>query len=84
MARRPRHPDKAIEVAIAELVALGWRYEASGKSAHAWGKLRCPQHDATGCTLYVWSTPRVPEHHARDIRRAGRKCGHMDQGGGDG
>ncbi len=84
MARRPRHPDKAIEAAIAELEAAGWRYAPTGKSAHAWGKLCCRQHDPSGCTIYVWSTPRVPERHARDIRRAGRKCGHADQGGDNG
>ena len=39
---RPRHPNKAIEAALAELERLGWRVEKSkGRSAHAWGFARC-------------------------------------------
>lgn len=83
MARRPRHPNKEIEAALAELEAQGWACEPTGKSAHSWGKLLCPQHDATGCTIYIWSTPKVPEHHARHIRQLGKKCGHAKSGGDD-
>jgi hypothetical protein len=76
LAQRPRHPDPDIEAAVAVLEALGWRWKAPGRSAHAWGRMLCPWHDRTGCRISVWSTPRDPARHARQIRRAGKRCGH--------
>lgn len=47
MAGRPRHPKKEIEAAVAQLEALGWTWKEPGKSAHAWGRMLCPQNDRT-------------------------------------
>lgn len=76
MSKRPKHPTKEIEAAIYQLESLGWSYQATGKSSHAWGRMLCPQHDATGCQVSVWSTPKVPEHHANHLIRHGNKCAH--------
>lgn len=80
MARR-RHPDKTIEAALAELEQLGWRVETSkGRSAHAWGYVRCPANakglcrNGVFCQNQVWSTPRNPTGHARDLLRKARGC----------
>jgi hypothetical protein len=73
---RPRHPDKDIEAAVAELEALGWAFKAAGRSAHCWGRLRCPHHDRSGCQVSVWSTPRSPGNHAAALRRAASRCEH--------
>ena len=81
MSERPRHPNKEIEEAVSHLESLGWTYRKPGKSAHAWGRMLCPQNDSTGCQISVWSTPRVAEHHARHLRVQGRKCAHGEQGG---
>lgn len=80
MARRPRHPSKDIEAAIAELEAAGWRWAPLGKSAHGWGKMLCPQHDMSDCIIFVYSTPRSAHNHAQAIRKKAEKCGHL---GGD-
>lgn len=72
VARR-RHPSKVIEEAVRYAESSGWSYRIAGKSAHAWGFIRCPG----GCPQFaVWSTPRVPEHHAQAICRAVDRCPH--------
>jgi hypothetical protein len=78
---RPRHPDKTIEAALAELEGLGWFVEKSkGRSAHAWGYVLCPENakdkcrNGVFCRNQVWSTPRNPTGHARDLVRKAHGC----------
>lgn len=77
MTRRPRHPNKEIEAAVAEIVESGWVWAALGKSAHGWGKLMCPLHDKGGCIIFVYSTPKNAANHAHQIRKKAQKCGHI-------
>lgn len=76
---RPRHPNKDIEEAIQYAEANGWRYQASGKSSHAWGRLLCPESSREGCQFSVWSTPRNTTNHARQIRRHVDNCLHEEE-----
>lgn len=78
---RSRHPNKAIEAALAELESLGWRVEKSkGRSAHAWGFVRCPMNakdkcrNGVFCQNQIWSTPGNPTGHARDLVRKAHGC----------
>jgi hypothetical protein len=71
---RARHPNKAIEAAIAEAESRGWRVQVGG--SHAWGFLYCPETSRTGCRVPVFSTPRNPESHAQGIRRKLARCAH--------
>lgn len=73
---RPRHPNKEIEAAVAHLESLGWTWKKPGTSAHAWGRLLCPQHDRNGCQVSVWSTPRNPVAHAQSLIRSAKRCNH--------
>lgn len=73
---RPRHAKQEIEDAIQYAERHGWRYQASGKSSHAWGRLLCPESSRAGCHMSVWSTPRNPMNHARQIRRLVDACQH--------
>jgi hypothetical protein len=61
---RARHPNKAIEAAIAEAESQGWLVVVGG--SHAWGILYCPERGRDGHRFSVYSTPRVPEAHAKD------------------
>lgn len=87
MARRPRHPSKEIEAAVAFAEAEGWTWiKAKG---HAWGRLRCPFNDPACrcgefCQQSVWSTPRDPDSHARAIRRIVEGCLRLQTGGKEG
>lgn len=74
---RSAHPNKEIEAAVKFAESVGWRFQATGKSAHAWGKLLCPLTDRSGCRVFIWSTPRSPENHAKEIRRIVGKCPHQ-------
>ncbi|HLB56489.1 MAG TPA: hypothetical protein VJK30_04090 [Coxiellaceae bacterium] len=76
MRRRKRHPNKEIETAIVFAESRGWRYQKTGKSAHAWCRLLCVLRDREGCALSVWSTPRNPEMHAKQIIRCVKHCPH--------
>ena len=40
--KRSKHPNKEIERAVKYAESKGWRYQQSGNSAHAWGRLLCP------------------------------------------
>lgn len=71
-----KHPNKEIQKAIAYAVDKNWRLENTGKSAHAWGRLKCPEASRAGCIISIWSTPRVAEYHAKQIIRAVDKCPH--------
>mgnify|MGYP003146763537 CR=1 FL=1 len=81
--RRPKHPNKHIERAVAYAEAHGWRFVPAGKSAHIWGRLFCAFADRDGCRFSVNSTPRVPEDHAERIRRIVATCPHRNEGGED-
>ncbi|MGQ0616240.1 MAG: hypothetical protein ACT4PW_04505 [Acidimicrobiia bacterium] len=69
-----RHPNKEIEAALDYARSYGWEViKSTGRSAHAWGVMRCPG-DCPQVSIY--STPRVPENHARALRRAVDRCSH--------
>tara|TARA_R110002126_G_scaffold123850_1_gene265730 strand:- start:3183 stop:3428 length:246 start_codon:yes stop_codon:yes gene_type:complete len=74
---RPKHPNKTIEQAIKYAESKGWRYQPSGQSAHAWGRLLCSFKDREGHAMSVWSTPKSPENHARQIKRNVDACEHQ-------
>lgn len=82
--RRPKHPNKDVEAALAHAEAHGWRIERA--RGHAWGRLYCPWNDdecrcGEFCIASVWSTPRNPINHARQIRRVVDGCtGDSDSG----
>ena len=69
---RSRHPNKAIEKALAYAESLGWRCDDSG--SHCWGKLYCPGGPDCCRVLFINSTPRDPEKHVRQIRRTVERC----------
>jgi len=84
MGRRKRHKDKDVQAAIDYALAAGWRLVPAGKSAHAFGKLRCPHNDdacrnGLFCSNAIWGTPRNPAGHARAIRRWVDNCSHRDK-----
>lgn len=82
MGTRPRHPNKEIEAAVADAEDLGWRF--APLKGHGWGKLLCPSCDRNGCQIFVYSTPRSTGNHARDIRRAVKKCDCANGSNGNG
>ncbi|SNT59687.1 hypothetical protein SAMN05216374_5481 [Tardiphaga sp. OK246] len=77
MARRPLHPNKEIEAAVAYAEQNGWSWVKV--KGHAWAKLLCAHHDREGCAVFVWSTPRNPQNHARQLRREIDRCPHREQ-----
>ena len=76
MHKRAKHPHKAIEEAIKFAEANKWRYQKSGRSAHAWCRLLCSLKSREGCMLSVWSTPKSPEAHAQQIQKRVIQCPH--------
>ncbi|MCW8409598.1 hypothetical protein OQJ13_11515 [Legionella sp. PATHC035] len=76
---RPKHPNKDIELAIKYAERKGWRYQSSGNSAHAWGRLLCPLASREGHSMSIWSTPKVPENHAKQIKRNVDACEHQGE-----
>lgn len=74
--KRPKHPNKHIENAIKYAEKHGWRYQQTGKSAHAWGRMLCILEDRKGCSMSIWSTPRNQENHAMQIIRKVNHCKH--------
>ncbi|RPH93075.1 MAG: hypothetical protein EHM68_16225 [Lysobacterales bacterium] len=82
MARK-KHPNKAIEGSIRYAERHGWTLKPAGKSAHAFGILKCPHNDrdcrcGVFCQASIWSTPRSPEAMARQIRRMVANCIHQN------
>lgn len=73
---RPTHANKAIEAAVRQAEARGWRYKAAGKSAHCWGRLLCAEATPAGCQMSVWSTPKSADNHAKQILRMVKRCPH--------
>jgi hypothetical protein len=76
VARR-KHPKKEVEQALSYAEDEGWKVEPKPKSGHAWGHACCPEHPG-GCRVGIWSTPRNAGNHAKDIRRAVRRCPHEE------
>jgi len=76
MAKREKHPKKEIEEAICYAESVGWRYKDAGNSAHAWGRLLCPETSREGCSLSVWSTPKDASNHKKQICRRVDMCPH--------
>lgn len=81
MTKRIKHPSKEIEAAIQYAEKKGWRYKEAGSSAHAWGRMLCPQEDREGHSMSVWSTPRDTDNHAKQIRRNVNACPHKREEG---
>ena len=73
---RPKHPNKDIEQAIRYAESKHWRYQPTGNSAHAWGRMLCPLATRDGHAMSVWSTPKSAENHARQIIRNVDACEH--------
>lgn len=69
-----KHPNKHIQAALEYAKAHGWEVIPSGRSAHAFCRLRCRlgHHEHQ---MSVWSTPRSPENHAKQIIRKVQECG---------
>ena len=74
-----KHPNKEINKALEYGIERGWRFEKSGKSGHAYGRLYCPEKSRSGCIISVWSTPRVPANHAKMIIKRIDKCSHTNK-----
>jgi hypothetical protein len=74
--KRKIHTNKEIESAIQYAENNGWRYKATGNSAHAWGRLLCPLAERDGCGMSIYSTPRNNDVHAKQIRRKVNSCPH--------
>ncbi|WP_274424880.1 hypothetical protein [Chelativorans sp. YIM 93263] len=73
--RRPRHPNKDIEEAVAYAESKGWTWRKQGH----WGRLYCPFADREGCQVGVNGTPRNPSAHARQLMRAIDRCPHENE-----
>ena len=71
---RKKHPCKEIEKAVQHAEHLGGRYQKTGNSSHAWGRLLCPLE---GCSMSIWSTPRDGNVHAQQIYRNVKACPHQ-------
>jgi len=83
---RKKHPNSKIEEAVLYAESKGWVYEKPGKSAHAWGKIKCPNNDSDCrcgifCQKSIWSTPKHPENFAKKIKHWVDQCIHTDEGG---
>jgi len=72
MARRPRHPNKEVEEAVASAESKGWTWRKLGH----WGRLFCPHADRDGCQVGINGTPQNAGNHARQITRAVERCPH--------
>jgi hypothetical protein len=82
---RKRHSEPCIEKAVKYAESMGWVYVAAGKSAHAWGKIQCPNNDkqcrcGQFCQNSIWSTPKNPEAHAKKIRQWVEHCIYEKKG----
>ena len=78
----PNHSRPLASAALEDARKAGWWFGPSGRSGHAFGRLRCrPPHldeDDTACWVFVWSTSGSADGSdtARAIRDAIRKCPH--------
>ena len=71
---RARHPKKEVEEALADAETAGWTIAVA--DGHRWGVMKCSEPGRAGCQVSIWSTPRSPGNHAKQIRRALRRCPH--------
>lgn len=73
MPRRPRHPKKEVEAAIAQVLDSGaFRLVEHHGRGHRWGSLLCLAGHREH-RIAVWSTPRSTDVHAQQIRRQARR-----------
>ncbi|MDK4689693.1 hypothetical protein [Kingella negevensis] len=68
-----KHPNKHIRAAIEFALQHGWEVVDSGKSAHAFCRLRCLKGHREH-QMSIWSTPKSPENHAKQIIRKVKEC----------
>lgn len=68
-----KHPNKHIRDAIEYAVSHGWHFVDSGKSSHAFCRLKCT-FGHTEHQMSVWSTPKNPEIHAKQILHKINQC----------
>ena len=73
------HQKKEVSKALEEAVALGFRIQQPGGSAHAGLILLCPHAAPAGHRMSVASTPRDEDNEARRIRRFVAKCDHWSR-----
>ena len=73
------HPNKDVNAALRDAIALGWRYEKKDRkrSGHAVGRLKCPYAARGGCQMSVNGTPANPYAHADQIRAFVSSCPHV-------
>jgi len=88
MLTRKRHPNKEIESAIQFAEENSWTFKPPGKSAHAFGILKCPHNDrecrcGRFCKASVWRTPRSSENEAGKIRKVVENCIHQSEQGNE-
>lgn len=88
MSKRKKHPDKDIEAAVAYAESKKWTFKNAGKSAHAWGILKCPKNKkdcrcGEFCITSIWSTPKNPKNHAKQIVRIVDNCIYKDKESGN-
>lgn len=79
MAKRPRHPSKEVEDAVADAESRGWTWRKQGH----WGRLYCPHADRDGCQVGVSGTPKNAGNHAKQVARAVDRCPHGKEDNND-
>lgn len=73
-----KHPNKHVREAIEYAVENGWDVVETGKSGHAFCRLKCILGHAEH-QMSIWSTPKDPETHAKQILRKVRQCNGDEQ-----
>lgn len=73
-----KHPNKHIREAIEYAVENGWDVVDTGKSGHAFCRLKCNVGHAEHL-FSVWSTPKSPENHAKQIKTKVKQCNGVDE-----
>ena len=68
-----KHPNKHIREAIEYAIDNGWDVVDTGKSGHAFCRLKCVLGHAEH-QMSVWSTPKDSETHAKQILRKVKQC----------
>ena len=68
-----RHPNKHIREALEYALENGWEVIETGKSAHAFCRIRCLLGHGEH-VMGVWSTPKNAENHAKQILRKVNQC----------
>jgi hypothetical protein len=68
-----KHPNKDIREAIKYAISKGWKQVETGKSSHAFCRLKCGKLHSEH-QMSVWSTPKSTHQHALQIRRKVAQC----------